>query len=144
MPVSQNSRPTGFRSTTTPLGSIEPALDAVDLALAAGATYVARSTTFDFDEMPQQIEAAVRHPGFALVEILTQCPTYFGRLNQLGGPQAMLDYEKDVARPVGELTREQLAGAIPTGVFRQEIRPEYTRRYAGLVAEAMGRSDGGG
>jgi 2-oxoglutarate/2-oxoacid ferredoxin oxidoreductase subunit beta len=136
--------PAGFRSTTTAMGSVEPAFDAVDLVLAAGATYVARSTTFDFDEMPQQIEAAVRHPGFALVEILTQCPTYFGRLNQLGGPRKMLDYEKDIARPVPELTREQLAGAIPTGVFRQEIRPEYTRRYADLVAQARGRGDGGG
>lgn len=65
------STPQGMRSTTSPLGSIETPFDTVELALAASATYVARTTTFDFDDMPQLIRAALAHPGFALIEILT-------------------------------------------------------------------------
>jgi 2-oxoglutarate/2-oxoacid ferredoxin oxidoreductase subunit beta len=130
------STPQGLRSTTTPLGSIEAPFDAIELVLAAGATYVARTTTFDFDQMPKLIEAALAHPGFALVEILTQCPTYFGRLNKLGAGRSLLDYEKDMTEPLEEVSREDLTGTLPIGVFREEIRPEYTRRYASLCERA--------
>jgi 2-oxoglutarate/2-oxoacid ferredoxin oxidoreductase subunit beta len=128
--------PQGFRSTTSTLGSIEAPFDAVELALAAGATYVARTTTFDFEEVPKLVEAAIRHPGFALVEILSQCPTYFGRLNKLGGGRTLLDYEKDTTAPLEGVTRDELVGHLPIGVFRDEIRPEYTRRYAELCDQA--------
>jgi 2-oxoglutarate/2-oxoacid ferredoxin oxidoreductase subunit beta len=128
--------PQGFRSTTSTLGSIEAPFDAVELALAAGATYVARTTTFDFEELPQLIEAAILHSGFAVVEILSQCPTYFGRLNKLGDGRALLDYEKDTTAPLEGATREELVGHLPIGVFRDEIRPEYTRQYAALCERA--------
>jgi 2-oxoglutarate ferredoxin oxidoreductase subunit beta len=128
--------PEGFRSTTSMHGSIESPFDAVELALAAGATYVARTTTFDFDDVPRLIADGIRHPGFALIEILSQCPTYFGRLNKLGTGRQLLDYEKDMTAPLEEVSREQLVGKLPIGVFRQEIRPEYTRRYAALRERA--------
>lgn len=124
--------PVGFRTTTTSNGSIEPAFDTVELALAAGASFVARTTTFDFDEMPQLIEAALRHRGFSLVEIISQCPTYFGRLNRLGQGRALLEYEKDLTTPAEHVTRDELVSNLPTGVFRDEDRAEYTRRYAQL------------
>lgn len=124
--------PLGFRTTTSNNGSIEPSFDTVELALAAGASFVARTTTFDFDEMPEIIEAAVRHRGFSLVEVITQCPTYFGRLNRLGKGRALLDYEKDLTTPAEQVTRDELVTNLPIGVFRNETRVEYTRRYAQL------------
>ncbi len=128
--------PAGMRSTTTPLGSIEPPFDLAELARAAGASFVARTTTFDFEELPQYIAEAIAHPGFAVVEVLTQCPTYFGRLNHLGDPATMLDYERDLTFPVEPMTREQVAGQLPVGHFRREVRTEYTRRYAELCTRA--------
>ncbi|HYL20951.1 MAG TPA: thiamine pyrophosphate-dependent enzyme [Gemmatimonadales bacterium] len=130
--------PRGTRSSTTPLGSIEPAFDLVELALAAGATYVARTTTFDFDELPRRIAEAIRHPGFAVVEVLTQCPTFHGRLNGLGDAVAMLDYERDQTAPCDEITKDDLVGKLPLGVFRQEERPEYTHEYAALCRASRG------
>ncbi len=134
--------PQGFRSTTSLVGSIEVPFDAVELALAAGATFVARTTTFDFDEMPKLIRKAIRHPGFSLVEILSQCPTYFGRLNKLGDGRALLDYEKDLTEPLEHVTRDELVGKLPIGIFREEIRPEYTRRYAALCERTRRGADG--
>ena len=134
--------PEGFRSTTSELGNIEPAFDTVELALAAGASYVARTTTFDFAELPVRIVEAIRHPGFAIVEVLAQCPTYFGRLNRLGGPRAMLDYERDMTVPVEAVARDDLVGKLATGVFRQEPRVEYSDRVAKLTARAQGSSGG--
>lgn len=132
--------PEGFRSATTTLGNIEPPFDIVSLALAAGATYVARTTTFDLREMPAQIEAAIRHRGFSVVEILTQCPTYYGRLNRLGDASQMLDYERDITVPLVELTRDEVARGLPIGVFRDEARPEYVDRYRAM-AERAARGD---
>ena len=133
--------PAGMRSTTTPLGSIEPPFDLSELARAAGASYVARTTTFDFEELPQYIAEAIAHPGFAVVEVLSQCPTYFGRLNHLGDPATMLDYERDLTFPMEPMTREQVAGKLAVGRFRQEIRPEYTRRYAELCDRARAAAE---
>ncbi|MDA8346114.1 MAG: thiamine pyrophosphate-dependent enzyme [Thermaerobacter sp.] len=135
--------PPTSHSTTTPLGSIEPNFDSTALAMAAGATFVARSTTFDFQEMPQLIARAIRHPGFSMVEVLSQCPTYYGRLNRLGEAPEMLLYERDRTMPVPdgpipEITREQLVGKQPIGLFREEIRPEYTERYRELCQMAGG------
>ena len=123
------------------LGNIEPPFDIVSLALAAGATYVARTTTFDVREMPALIEAAIRHRGFSVVEILTQCPTYYGRLNRLGDASQMLDYERDITVPLVELTREEVARGLPIGVFRDETRPEYVERYRAMVERAVRGDD---
>lgn len=128
--------PEDSRSTTSLRGNIEAPFDVAELALAAGASYVARSTTFDFQEMAEYLQQAVQHPGFAVVEILTQCPTYYGKLNRLGGAVEMLDYEKNLTVPMDRMTREELVGKLAIGVFRQEVRPEYTRRYAALCERA--------
>ncbi len=129
------STPLAFSSTTSPFGNIEPAFDPVELALAAGATYVARTTTFDFEDMARYIGEAIVHPGFSVVEILSQCPTYFGRLNHLGDAVDLLKYERTHTVATDEiplLTKEDMVGNLPLGVFRNEIRPEYTKEYAKL------------
>ncbi|HET9709793.1 MAG TPA: 2-oxoacid:ferredoxin oxidoreductase subunit beta [Gemmatimonadales bacterium] len=133
--------PEGFRSATTSLGNIEPPFDIVSLALAAGATYVARTTTFDAREMPALIEAAIRHRGLSVVEILTQCPTFYGRMNRLGDASQMLDYERDITMPLVELTRDEVARGLPIGVFRDEVKPEYVERYQALVQRAVRGDD---
>jgi 2-oxoglutarate ferredoxin oxidoreductase subunit beta len=80
-----------------------------------------------------------------MVEILTQCPTYFGRLNRIGEAADMLVWERDVtedlasakAEPV-TIRREDLVGSLPTGIFRDEARTEYTQAYRELCARVGG------
>jgi 2-oxoglutarate ferredoxin oxidoreductase subunit beta len=113
--------PPGSRTTTSPaMGSQENAFDTASLAIAAGATFVARTTTFDVQEMPLFIEEAIRHPGFSVVEVLTQCPTYYGRLNRIGNAPAMVVWERDMTE-AAEPHRDGWA----TGIFRREERPVY-------------------
>lgn len=133
--------PRGTRSSTTPLGSIEPPFDLVELALGAGATYVARTTTFDFDDLPSRLVEAIQHPGFAVVEVLSQCPTFYGRSNGLGNAVAMLDYERDQTAPVEQITKDDLVGKLPLGVFRHVECPEYVREYAAACAASGGTRD---
>ena len=68
----------GKKATTAPFTTIDPEFDIVKLAQSAGATFVARSTVFHAAESKEYIKKAITHKGFSVVEILTQCPTYFG------------------------------------------------------------------
>lgn len=65
--------------TTTYAKHPEPPFDLCQLALGAGASFVARWTTFYIDEIIATLTKAIMHPGFAFIEIISQCPTYAAR-----------------------------------------------------------------
>ena len=132
--------PVGSRTTTSLHGAVERTFDTIELALAAGASYVARTTTFDMQEIPLRIEEALRHKGFSVVEVLTQCPTYYGRLNRIGDPSDMLIWEREhtADEQVSLLSREELVGPLRTGVFRNQDDPEYTEIYREMCASQGG------
>ena len=131
--------PQGKRSTTSLLGNIEPNFDLCKLALGAGAGFVARTTVFDFHELKEFLARALAHKGFSIVEAMTPCPTYFGRMNDLREPYEMLHYLKDATIPQDsqetQTEAEQLK-RLPTGVFRDEQRTEYTELYRQLCQSA--------
>ena len=79
-------------------------------------------------EIPLRIQEAIAHPGFALVEIIGQCPTCYGRLNQLGDATDMLIWERDRTEgvPAKMLKKDELLGPLQTGVFRNERTTEFT------------------
>ena len=94
--------------TTAPLGTIDQAFDIVELARSAGASFVARTTTYHVTSMIKILEKAIMHPGFSVVEILSQCPTYFGRKNRLGSAVDMMKQYKKNTTPIGSATEKPL------------------------------------
>ena len=72
---SPTSRP-GTRTRSSPAGSTESPFQPVALALAAGATFVARTIDVDVDHLTQTLIRAGRHRGVAVVEILQNCKVY--------------------------------------------------------------------
>lgn len=72
--------PKGWISTTTPDGSIERAVNPLALALAGGATFVARGFSGNPKHLARLVARAIRHPGYALVDVLQPC-VIFNRLN---------------------------------------------------------------
>lgn len=132
----------GMRSTTSPYGDIERPMDIVKLAIGAGATYVARTTTFDFQELRRFLKKAIAHKGFSVVDVLTQCPTYYGRLNQIGGPYEMIRRLKEITVPKEEaekLPPEELEGKLIVGEFVERQEKEFTEAYRELCARAQGK-----
>lgn len=120
------------RSTTSPYGNIEHPFDIAKLAIAAGASYVARTTSFDFPEAVRFIRNGIAHQGFSVIEVLTQCPTYFGRLNNMRDPHEMLYALRDQTVTWEEflqLSREEQLEKIPMGEFCREERPEFVESY---------------
>lgn len=65
--------------TTTYPSHPEAPFDLCRLALGAGASYVARWTTFYVDDIIGSMQEALLHPGFAFIEVFSQCPTYTAR-----------------------------------------------------------------
>jgi len=122
---------------TAPYGHIERDFDLCELARVAGASYVARAATYQARSMARLIARALRQQGFAFVEAITQCPTYYGRRNRLGSAADMLRWQKehtvDVAR-ARQLDPAELEGKIVVGELHRADWPEYTRAYAELVA----------
>ena len=66
----------GFKTKSTPQGSIEPALSPMEMALTAGATFVAQSFSTDLKDLTSIIEAGINHKGFSLINVFSPCVTY--------------------------------------------------------------------
>lgn len=66
----------GFISSTTPEGAIERAVNPLALALANGATFVARGFSGDPKHLAGLIARAIQHPGYALIDVLQPCVIY--------------------------------------------------------------------
>ncbi len=135
--------PTGKVSTTSPQGSVDPSFDLCKLAEGAGASFVARTSTFDFQQLQDLLVQGFRHRGFALVEVMTTCPTYYGRMNGVRDPYAMLrEIEQITQGGNGHSNSHERPvdmSARPTGVFVEETREEYSDIYRRRCEEARSR-----
>lgn len=67
---------TGHKTKSTPEGNIERPVNPISIALAAGATYVARGFSGDPATLAELIKGAIQHKGFALVDVFSPCVTY--------------------------------------------------------------------
>ncbi len=135
--------PIGKRATTAPYGNIEPPFPICELAIAAGATYVARSTVYHALELDKFLAEAIAKDGFSVVEAVSYCHTTYGRLNRLGTAADMMRALKDntIAQSAYErlAPEEQAANAkIVRGKFLDVERPQYTAAYAHLITRVQG------
>ena len=83
------------------------------------------------------IKQAILHEGFSVVEILSQCPTHFGRKNKQGAAADMMERYKDITVPVGSKKKAENPDLIERGIFVQEEAPEYCREYDKIIEKAM-------
>jgi 2-oxoglutarate ferredoxin oxidoreductase subunit beta len=78
----------------------------------------------------------------AIIEVLDDCPTTYGRRNKFRSVIDMMKYLKASAVPVkaaSKMTSEQLEGKFLTGVlFHDTDKPEYCAQYANVIKKAQG------
>jgi 2-oxoglutarate ferredoxin oxidoreductase subunit beta len=138
--------PEGAVASTAPFGNAEPPFDACRLLEAAGATFVARATAYEVPVLTDVLAQALAHRGFSFVEVLSDCPVYYGRYNDEGaGPEMLLGMKRrDAAiagllgtkRFVPHLPPSRSVPSLPTGVLHRAEREEFAercRRLAGAV-----------
>ncbi|HEY8343448.1 MAG TPA: 2-oxoacid:ferredoxin oxidoreductase subunit beta [Calditerricola sp.] len=66
----------GFETKSTPYGSIETPVRPLELALAAGATFVAQGFSSDLKGLVHIIEEGIKHKGFAFINVFSPCVTF--------------------------------------------------------------------
>jgi 2-oxoglutarate ferredoxin oxidoreductase subunit beta len=134
--------PDGAFSTTTPYGNAEKHFDPCGLAMAAGASFVGRGTVYHTPQLEKLILDAIDHRGFSLVEAVSNCHTYFGRLNKRGDAVSMLKSYKEQAVPhtkAKKMTEEELKGKIITGKLHEIEMSEFCDEYQHTIDLAQGR-----
>jgi 2-oxoglutarate/2-oxoacid ferredoxin oxidoreductase subunit beta len=127
----------GKKATTAPYSTIDNAFDVVELSKAAGASFVARTTTYHVQEAIEIFKKAIRHKGFSVVEILTQCPTHYGRKNKEGDAADMLEIYRDTTTKVGSMALVENPTLLGRGIFVDKDAPEYCEEYEKIMRSAM-------
>jgi len=69
--------PLGFKGRSTPRGTKELPLNPLELMLSSGATFVARGYSHGIDLLKKILREAIIHKGFAFVDVLQVCVTFF-------------------------------------------------------------------
>lgn len=138
---SSPTTPLDARSATAPYGHVEQPFPICELSMAAGASFVARSTVYHVMELDTLIDRAMRKKGFAVVEAVSYCHTTFGRANNLKTPGDNMRFlkEKSVTlRAASKEGGEPPDGKIVRGVYCDVDKPEFTELYDQVIERAHG------
>lgn len=134
--------PVHAKATTAPYGTIERDFNVAELVKAAGATFVARSTTFHAQMTTDLIAKGIAHKGFSLIEVVSACPTSYGRQNKMGSPADMMKWQRDHGVPMvayEKLSAEDKLVKFPIGLlYEVSGAQEYTDAYEELIIAAKG------
>nr|WP_312578649.1 2-oxoacid:ferredoxin oxidoreductase subunit beta [Sedimentibacter sp.] len=114
-----------------PNGNINPALNPIFLAIAAGAGFVARSFSGDTEHLVSMMKQAISYDGYAIVDILQPCVS-FNKINTYAYYKSRvyhLGEEYDSSNKLGAIQKSmEFDDKIPIGVIYKEERNTYHQR----------------
>ncbi|HTX86974.1 MAG TPA: thiamine pyrophosphate-dependent enzyme [Candidatus Nanoarchaeia archaeon] len=125
--------PKNFKGKSTPDGSLDKPINPLELMIIAGATFVARAFAGDAEFLREIIKEAVTHQGFAFVEVLQPCFTFFNTYEYYRGGVYHLENHNPADKSAAlEKAREwdysdSAAPKIPLGIFYQVEQPTFDR-----------------
>ena len=128
--------PRGKNASTAPFGNLEPAFNIAGLAQAAGASFVALGDVYHVQQLDKLITAALSKKGFSVVEILSPCPTAYGRRNKLANPVDLMNWLKDnvVQKDrLDKMAEDEQKGKVASGLLWDVEKPEFTAEYDKLI-----------
>src|SRR5208337_1139839 len=125
--------PLGFKGKSTPAGTTEYPFNPLELMLASGATYIARGYTRKMPQLEQLIRQGISHKGFAFVDVLQICASFFNmteyyqsRVYDLNGHDTA-DFEKACIKArEWDYNRD---APIALGIFYEQALPTFDDRY---------------
>ncbi len=121
--------PTEARTSTSVTGNRDHPFNLAYLAAASGASYVARWTTLHVRRLERAFTEALLKPGFSFVEVISPCPTLYGRLNKQGSGLDQVNYYKEHSIIQHGADPRQadvgLKGQIVVGKFVDLDKPSY-------------------
>ncbi len=136
--------PFGSISTTSVYGHVEHAFTISELAVTAGASFVARSTVYHATHLERMIKKAIEKRGFSVMEVVSNCHVQHGRRNKLGGAVEMINGFKKKSVTVekaAKMSPEELDGKITIGVLADIDKPISTEEYLRVAGEAKEKAE---
>lgn len=130
--------PRGIKTITSPYGSMEHDFDISPMVVAAGASYVARWTTYHPRQMARSVKKGIQKKGFALIEAVSQCPVQYGRASKLGSAVDMLKHYKENSirlTKAREMEEAELQRKIIVGEFTDREKAELSEQVVRLRCE---------
>ncbi|MFH1218944.1 MAG: thiamine pyrophosphate-dependent enzyme [Candidatus Eisenbacteria bacterium] len=124
--------PLGFPGRSTPRGSFEEPLNPIELMLASGATFVARGYSVKAKELAALIVEAARHKGFAFIDVLQPCFTFFNTYQYYNSRVYELQGHDTSSLDAAHLKAKEWnygeGDHIPLGVFYKVEKPTFDDR----------------
>ncbi len=124
----------GYATKTNPTGTTDVPLNPLLLALVAGASFVGRAFSGRPKELTRMIVEASRHPGFALIDIFSPCPT-FNKVNTFKSYReevADLPEDHDPADFLQAMNRATSESPRYLGIFYRHERPTFLQQLERL------------
>jgi 2-oxoglutarate ferredoxin oxidoreductase subunit beta len=125
--------PQGMWTVTMKRGNIDPTFDACDLAIGAGATFVARETMLDPKKLERVFVKGLEHNGYSFFDIFSNCHVNLGRKNKMNSAMANLEWIDSITvakTKYDKMSEEERAGLFPTGIIKHDTsKAEYTDMY---------------
>jgi 2-oxoglutarate ferredoxin oxidoreductase subunit beta len=131
--------PYGSRSTTSTYGHVEHSFSIAELAVAAGASFVARGTVYHAAHLDRLLEQAIAKRGFSVVEVISNCHVQHGRRNKLGDAVKMITGYHDQAVPVkkaASMSEEEMEGKFTIGILCDVEKPISSEEYDRIRQES--------
>ncbi|MEW6291541.1 MAG: 2-oxoacid:ferredoxin oxidoreductase subunit beta [Thermodesulfobacteriota bacterium] len=132
--------PYGSFASTASWGHIEHAFPIAELAVTAGASYVARGTVYHAAMLDSLLARGIAKKGFSVIEVMSNCYTQYGRRNQMADPVSMLRYFKEHAVAIdraAKMSKEEMNGRFTIGVLADVDKPNYTEEYQKIRDRAL-------
>lgn len=135
----------GFKSPSTPSGSIEIPLNPMAFGILGGATYVARGYAYDAKQLQKLIADGIRHKGFAMIDILQPCSTY-NKINTIQWYKDRVYKLEDenhdpTNREAAMKKAEEWGDRIPVGLIYKADRPTYEDGLPQIAEKALVKQD---
>jgi 2-oxoglutarate ferredoxin oxidoreductase subunit beta len=129
-------------ASTSPYGNFEHPFNLPYLAESCGAVYVARWTTYHVTQMKKSMKEALLKKGFSFVEIISPCPTLYGRRNRIGDSlDEMKTYKTRSQIKNGADTKDVdlgMGGPIVVGKFVDRERTTYQDAMEAFYTRKLG------
>jgi 2-oxoglutarate ferredoxin oxidoreductase subunit beta len=139
--------PLGFRGRSTPHGTTEHPLNPLELMLASGATFIARGYSNRMELLKRCLKEAIAHRGFAIVDVLQVCATFFNVYQNYNKRVYELEnhdsgsYEMALQR-IREWDYNSTEAPIALGVFFKQMKPVFEGVPLAQKVPATGRPEG--
>lgn len=119
--------PKGFKGGTMPDGSINEPVNPALIMLTMGATFVARTYAGDMKGTKEIMKEAMLHKGFAFVEIIQPCVTFFDTRKHFKDAVYWLDkkHRKGSLDSAFKVARMKTDEKVPLGIIYQTKKPTF-------------------